>query len=613
MMQPVEAKPNIYMKVNSPVTLKFEDIVHKFKTSKREGLFFKKEINSEEKLILKGISGIVFPGELLAILGPSGSGKSTLINALGGKLNSSNITKGTITYNGKPLSKSVKQNLGFVAQHDIFYPHLSVYETLVFSALLRLPNSLSKQEKMSKVKEVIDELDLNHCKDTIIGGSLLRGVSGGERKRVSIGQELLTNPSLLLVDEATTGLDSTTARKLVMNLCELAKGGRTVVMTIHQPSSKLFHMFQKILLLSDGYGMYFGKGDYVLEYFSGIGYAPMVTMNPTDFLLDLANGIYSGNSEEDTDSTKQDLVSAFESNLAFQVKTEFQNSMVLFHDDSSKHEIFDHYCTTWWEQFTILLRRGFKEKKHEQFSVHKICHVLALSFSAGLIWWHSNPDHIKDKVGLLFYYAQFCGFIPMVQSLFTFPEDRAMIIKERSSCMYRLSSYFIASNVIDLPVQLFMPTIFITITYWMGGLKANASNFFQTLSVSLLYALVSQSIGQAISAVLIKNPRLVVTVGSVVMTLLVLTNGYFVQNMPEFISWIKYLSHSYYYNKLLLGSQFKNDDIYSCGQNVTCLVGNYPTIKHVGLDNQGLSVAILVAMLVGYRLIAYFALMVGMT
>jgi ABC-type multidrug transport system permease subunit len=201
----------------------------------------------------------------------------------------------------------------------------------------------------------------------------------------------------------------------------------------------------------------------------------------------------------------------------------------------------------------------------------------------------------------------------MVQSLFTFPEDRAMIIKERSSCMYRLSSYFIASNVIDLPVQLFMPTIFITITYWMGGLKANASNFFQTLSVSLLYALVSQSIGQAISAVLINNPRLVVTVGSVVMTLLVLTNGYFVQNMPAFVSWIKYLSHSYYYNKLLLGSQFKNDDIYSCGQNVTCLVGNYPTIKHVGLDNQGLSVAVLVAMLVGYRLIAYFALVVGMT
>ncbi|PNX74320.1 ABC transporter G family member 9-like protein, partial [Trifolium pratense] len=446
----------------------FEDIVHKTKPSKREGFFFKKEINSEERLILKGISGIVFPGELLAILGPSGSGKSTLINALGGKLNDSNITKGTITYNGKPLSKSVKQNLGFVAQHDIFYPHLSVNETLVFSALLRLPNSLSKQEKMLKVKEVIDELDLNHCKDTIIGGPLLRGVSGGERKRVSIGQELLTNPSLLLVDEATTGLDSTIARKLVMNLCELAKGGRTVVMTIHQPSSKLFHMFQKILLLSDGNGMYFGKGDYVLDYFSGIGYSPLVAMNPTDFLLDLANG---------------------------------------------------------------------------------------------LLWWHSKPGHIKDKVGLLFYYTQFCGFIPMVQTLFTFPEDRAMIIKERSSCMYyRLSSYFIASNVIDLPVQLFMPTLFITITYWMGGLKANASNFFQTLSVSLLYAMVSQSIGQAISAML-----------------------------------------------------FKNDDIYSCGENVTCLVGNYPTIKHIGLDNQGMSVAVLVAMLVGYRLIAYFALIIRMT
>lgn len=240
-------------------------------------------------MILKGVSGVVSPGELLAILGPSGSGKSTLLSALGGR-DKGTINSGSITYNGKTFSKKVKQNMGYVAQDDVFYPHLSVAETLVFAALLRLPNSLTKQEKVSHAQVIMNELDLSHCKDTIMGGPSLRGVSGGEWKRVSIGQELLTNPSLLLLDEPTSGLDSTTARKIVLTMSELAKGGRTIAMTIHQPSSKVFYMFQKILLLSDGNSFYFGKGEYVMNYFSSIGYVPPLAMNPSDFLLDLANG-----------------------------------------------------------------------------------------------------------------------------------------------------------------------------------------------------------------------------------------------------------------------------------------------------------------------------------
>ncbi|KAK7362894.1 hypothetical protein VNO77_05019 [Canavalia gladiata] len=604
-----EAKPNIYFKAHIPVTLKFEDVAYKIKSGKGKGLLCQKEASCEEKMVLKGINGVVFPGELLIILGPSGSGKTTLITALGGRLNDG-ITRGSITYNGKPLSKSMRRNLGFVTQHDVFYPHLSVTETLVFSALLRLPNSLSKEEKISSAKAVMNELDLNHCKDTIMGGSLLRGVSGGERKRVSIGQELLTNPSLLFVDEPTSGLDSTTARRIVLTLCELAKGGRTLVMTIHQPSSKLFYMFNKILLLSDGRSLYFGKGENVMHYFSSIGYAPSVAMNPTDFLLDLATGIYSGNSEEDTDATKQTLLSAFESNLASQVKMELQISRVSFHENLDGK--FGQWRTSWCQQFTILVRRGFKERKYEQFSVHRIGYVLTLSFFAGLLWWQSRVDQkIQDLVGLLFYYTQFGGFFPMIQSILTFPHDREMIIKERSSYMYRLSCYFIASNLVDLPVQLALPTLFITITYWMGGLKASASIFFQTLAVVLLYALVSQSIGLAIGAMLVNKKKVAATVGAVVITLFILTNGYFVQNIPAFVSWIKFMSHSYYSYKLLLGSQFKDYDTYPCGPNVTCSVANYPTIKHVGTDKQGLSVAALMAMLVGYRLMAYFALKIA--
>lgn len=273
------------------------DVVYKIKV-KDEGMLKMKK-TSEDKSILNGVSGIVCPGEILAMLGPSGCGKTTLLTALGGRLRSSSNTSagtktlgGTITYNGKPFSNALKRKTGFVTQDDVLYPHLTVTETLVFTALLRLPNTLTKETKVLQAEAVIAQLGLTKCKDSIIGGDFLRGVSGGERKRVSIGQEMLINPSLIFLDEPTSGLDSTTAQRIVSTLMELANGGRTIVMTIHQPSSRLFYMFHKILLLSDGNPLYFGKGCDAMNYFSRIGFAPMVAMNPADFLLDIANGKY---------------------------------------------------------------------------------------------------------------------------------------------------------------------------------------------------------------------------------------------------------------------------------------------------------------------------------
>ena len=226
---------------------------------------------------------------MLAMLMPSGSGKTTLLTALGGRLGGD--LSGTITFNGHPLSNAMKRITGFVTQDDVLHPHLTVTETLVYTALLRLPDTLTKADKVQHAEAVIAQLGLARCRNSIIGGPFVRGVSGGERKRVSIGQEMLTNPSLLFLDEPTSGLDSTTAQRIVSTLWELAnEGGRTVVMTIHQPSSRLFYLFNKVLLLSNGDPLYFGKGADVLDYFSSVGFAPGVAMNPADFLLDLANG-----------------------------------------------------------------------------------------------------------------------------------------------------------------------------------------------------------------------------------------------------------------------------------------------------------------------------------
>ncbi|KAF5949715.1 hypothetical protein HYC85_011708 [Camellia sinensis] len=586
----------------------FADVVYKVKPEK--GGFLKKS-KSEEKTILKGITGIVLPGEMLAMLGPSGSGKTTLLTALGGRL--SGRLKGTITYNGEPFSNIIKRNTGFVTQDDVLYPHLTVTETLVFTALLRLPNTLTKLEKIVYAQAVITQLGLTKCRYNIIGGPFLRGISGGERKRVSIGQEMLINPSLLFLDEPTSGLDSTTAQRIVSTLWELANnGGRTVVMTIHQPSSRLFYMFHKVLLLSEGNPLYFGKGEEAMDYFSSIGYEPSVAMNPSDFLLDLANGIASYDSQEDPAVVKQVLISAFKNNIAENLKVEVQEI-----DMGHRRGLEDKQCarwtTTWWQQFTVLLKRGVKERKHESFSGLKIGQVLVVAILSGLLWWQSGITHLQDQIGLLFFYSGFWGFFPLFQAIFTFPQERLMLEKERSSGMYRLSSYFMARIIGDLPMELVLPTVFLTITYWMAGLKPKAENFMETLFVLLYSVLVSQGLGLALGAA-VMDQKSATMLGSVIMLSFLLAGGYYVQHVPAFISWIKYISISQYTYKLLLGSQYKPNDTYPCGDTGTCLVGEFPSIKLVGLDGRVLSVVALAVMLIGYRLMAYVALMrIGVT
>ncbi|KAK4493225.1 hypothetical protein RD792_017905 [Penstemon davidsonii] len=598
----------IFNKANCPVTLKFEDVIYKIKT--KQGGFLKKNADIQEKLILKGITGIARPGEMLAMLGPSGSGKTTLLTALGGRLGGH--LAGNITYNNKPFSNTMKSNTGFVTQDDVLYPNLTVTETLVYTALLRLPKTLTEEQKAQHAEAVINQLGLSRCKDSIIGGDLLRGVSGGERKRVSIGQEMLINPGLLFLDEPTSGLDSTTAQRIVSTLWELANGGRTIVMTIHQPSSRLFYMFHKVLLLSEGNIIYFGKGSNALDYFSSVGFAPSVAMNPAEFLLDLANGILTDDSWEDETSIKHTLVCAYRENLSERVKLEVSSDHDQVHDSIDDKKL-KRWSNTWWQQSYVLFRRGLKERKHESFSVLKIAQVLFVAILSGLLWWKSNNSHLQDQVGLLFFYNGFWAVFPLFQAIFTFPQERLILAKERSSGMYRLSSYFMASTFVDLPTELVLPTIFFIITYWMAGLNPKAGSFFSGLFVLLFSVLCTQGLGLAVGAV-VMDTKSASALGSILILVFLLPCGYYVQHVPVFIRWIKYISINQYSYKLLLLSQYKRGETYMCGDNKTCLVEDFPIIKTVGLDGLATSIIALTIMLVGYRLIAYIALMrIGVT
>lgn len=582
-------------------------------------------VGTQERTILNNITGMVSPGEILAVLGPSGSGKSTLLNVLAGRLHGHGCT-GTVLPNNKKPTKQIAKRTGFVAQDDVLYPHLTVRETLIFCSLLRLPNSLSRKEKTEIAESVISELGLTKCENTIIGNSFIRGVSGGERKRVSIAHEMLINPSLLILDEPTSGLDSTAAHRLVSTLGNLAQKGKTIITSMHQPSSRVFQMFNSVLVLSEGRSLYFGKGSEAMAYFQSVGFSPSFPMNPADFLLDLANGVchLDGSSEREKPNVKQSLMASYSTLLAPKVKAACLEptplssmDMHIFGSHSSGKEGRRNSCcipsiSAWFYQFSILIHRSLKERKHESFDALRVFQVIAGALLAGSMWWHSDFHDIQDRLGLLFFFSIFWGVLPSFNAVFAFPQERAIFMKERASGMYTLSSYFMARIIGDMPMELILPTVFLTVAYWMAGLKPDPVSFLLTLVVLLGYVLVSQGLGLALGAAIMDAKR-ASTIVTVTMLAFVLTGGYYVHKVPTCLSWIKYISTTFYTYRLLIDVQYgKGEEIWSflgCSR----YGNNRASCKFIEQDiagqiSPGVSVGVMLVMFFGYRILAYLAL-----
>ncbi|GFQ08033.1 ABC transporter g family member 15 [Phtheirospermum japonicum] len=216
------------------------------------------------KKLLHGLNGYAEPGRIMAIMGPSGSGKSTLLDSLAGRLSKNVVMAGNILLNGK------KQRLdygvvAYVTQEDVLLGTLTVRETLTYSAHLRLPTSMTKEEIKDIIEGTISEVGLQECADRQIGNWHLRGISGGERKRLSIALEILVRPRILFLDEPTTGLDSAASFFVIQAIKNLARDGRTVISSIHQPSSEVFALFDDLYLLSGGETVFFGEAKMAIK------------------------------------------------------------------------------------------------------------------------------------------------------------------------------------------------------------------------------------------------------------------------------------------------------------------------------------------------------------
>ncbi|PQQ20316.1 ABC transporter G family member 26 [Prunus yedoensis var. nudiflora] len=451
-----------------PIFLKFEDVEFRVRSSKASSNTVKamvskvaSQLNMEDnyKQILRGITGSIGPGEILALMGPSGSGKTTLLKVIGGRILDN--VKGKITYNDIPYNQALKRRIGFVTQDDVL---------------------MSRQQKYARVEMIVKELGLERCRHTRIGGGFIKGISGGERKRTSIGYEILVDPSLLLLDEPTSGLDSTSANRLLLILQGLAKGGRTIITTIHQPSSRMFHSFDKLLLISE------------------------------EFLLDLATG------QVNDISVPEDLVvpqgqGTLDSEKAvvryLQLKYKTQLEPKEKEENHRTTKAPDHlrvaiqakkdWTITWCEQFIILFKRTFRERCRDYFDKLRLVQAVGVAVLLGLLWWKSKTDteaQLRDQVGLMFYICIFWTSSSIFGAVYVFPFEKVFLVKERKADMYRLSVYYVCSTLCDMMAHVLYPPFFMLIVYFMAGFIRTVPCFFLTLFSVLLVAVTSQGAGE---------------------------------------------------------------------------------------------------------------------
>lgn len=349
-------------------------------------------------------------------------------------------------------------------------------------------------------------------------------------------------------------------------------------------------------------------------------------------LIDTGVSHMDGVNEREKPSVKQALIASYNTVLAPRVKAlcmdtntnprkdTFTESNDLKSKCRSRNNIG---FSSWINQFTILLQRSLKERKHESFNTLRVFQVLTASLLAGLMWWRSDSREVQDRLGLFFFISIFWGVLPSFNAVFAFPQERAIFMKERSSGMYTLSSYFMARIIGDLPMELILPTAFLTVTYWMTGMKPDFGAFLLTLLVILGYVLVSQGLGLALGAI-IMDAKQASTIVTVTMLAFVITGGYYVHKMPSCLGWMKYISTTFYCYKLLIHVQ------YGEGGGISYLLGcpdrgdsstghghgnsmQNASCKFVEEDIRGqisptICVGIMFIMFVGYRLLAYLAL-----
>ncbi|KAH9253376.1 hypothetical protein BASA81_008727 [Batrachochytrium salamandrivorans] len=592
--------------------IEFADLRLEIKTKKKS------------KVIMHGLSGKVLPGKFTALMGPSGSGKTSLLNALAGRTRGAKglTFSGEVLADGQPVTNwsAYRRQCAYVEQDDLLFSMLTVRETLQFAADLRLPREMLQREKIQRVDMVLAELALKGCADTRIGSAAVRGVSGGERKRTSIAIEVLRGPSVLYLDECTTGLDSFQALRVATTIKELAMGGRTMVSSIHQPRSSIFQLFDDVLILTEGKLVYAGPANKMIDYFESLGHPMPVKYNPADFVLDLVSlDSKSESSEQQTEQIVNALVNQYHP-ISRNNELALTNAEVASMRQMHQEEIKLKYQATFGQQFShLLVRAGRQKMRYKTPLVIGLATTIFFALLVGFLYYQTGKNlsqaAIQDKAGFFFFIVLNQYMTGLFSVLTVFPSEKAIIVRERSSKTYALLPYYMSKIIIDLPM-LFNPLLFVIITYFLGGLRLSADAFFQTLCICWLGYLTALSIGLFVGAY--ANSLIAAqTMAMPFMLIFILFSGFYANTevIPVWLSWIQWISPIKYMFAAMLQIQFTGV-VFTCTAEEqaanACIRTGEDFMQRLGVqdDSFGRSCGVLVGMICAMHILAYTSLRV---
>lgn len=524
----------------------------------------------EKRVILDKASGVARPGRVVAIMGPSGSGKTTLLNVLAGRVQkASNISiYGTVTINGQPMP-SVKDNNGgndsgaasvpiaYVSQEDLFFSQLTVRETLDIAAQLRL-HDLAGHD----TDDLIRRLGLVSCADSTVGDEKQRGISGGEKKRLSLGIELISTPRLILCDEPTTGLDAFQAERVMQTLRQLAHAGHTVICSIHQPSSDIFSLFDDLILLAEGKQLYSGAAQEAEKHFIQAGFPPpdKQAFNPAERYLQLISTDYSS---EDTVRESHERIAKLAAACAKTAapttgdgKPVASESTTATSTDTASGVPNGDMTTTPAQgrvrmpgplrHICVLLSRAWKQTtRDKKTNVSRMMSSLmsALLFG-GMYWKLGRGQHtIQDRLGLLQVCSINSAMTSLVKTLNVFPREGALVNRERVRRTYNVFEYLTSKLFAELPVGAMFPLVFSSIVYPMAQLSGGVSRLAKFLGVITLESFTCASYGLVVGA-LFPSTDTALAVGPSTFVMQVVFGGLYItdKSVPKWAAWIPKIS-----------------------------------------------------------------------
>nr|CAP09074.1 eye pigment transporter [Drosophila melanogaster] len=564
------------------------------------------------------LCGVAYPGELLAVMGSSGAGKTTLLNALafrspqGIQVSPS----GMRLLNGQPVdAKEMQARCAYVQQDDLFIGSLTAREHLIFQAMVRMPRHLTYRQRVARVDQVIQELSLSKCQHTIIGvPGRVKGLSGGERKRLAFASEALTDPPLLICDEPTSGLDSFTAHSVVQVLKKLSQKGKTVILTIHQPSSELFELFDKILLMAEGRVAFLGTPSEAVDFFSYVGAQCPTNYNPADFYVQVL-AVVPGREIE-----SRDRIAKICDNFAISKVARDMEQLLATKNLEKPLEQPENgytYKATWFMQFRAVLWRSWLSVLKEPLLVKvRLIQTTMVAILIGLIFLGQQLTQVgvMNINGAIFLFLTNMTFQNVFATINVFTSELPVFMREARSRLYRCDTYFLGKTIAELPLFLTVPLVFTAIAYPMIGLRAGVLHFFNCLALVTLVANVSTSFGYLISCAS-SSTSMALSVGPPVIIPFLLFGGFFLNSgsVPVYLKWLSYLSWFRYANEGLLINQWADvepGEISCTSSNTTCPSSGKVILETLNfsaadlpLDYVGLAILI-----VSFRVLAYLAL-----